>query len=55
MPTNKTVAAVERERERERESYNLLKINSVLFEYILEKIRNRNINTQGLCYFEISK
>ena len=51
MPTNKTVAAVERERERE--SYNLLKINSVLFGYILEKIRN--INTHGLYCFEISE
>ena len=53
MQTNKTVATVERERERE--SYNLLKINSVLFGYILEKTNNKNINTHGLYCFEISK
>ena len=47
MLTNKTVETV-------RENYNLLKINSVLFGYILEKIiENKNINTHGLCYFEI--
>ena len=50
---NRTVATVrERERERERESYDLINNNSVLFN--MPNIKNKNINTQGLCYFKIA-